>query len=284
MESMSRSFMAALLLAPLACVTFLPSVALPPPIGPVKVRIGVESDDLWSEFEAAPGSAAERRARLVESFAARGCPRSVESIEAPTTPVICRLPGETRRSIVIVSDYSRAGRRKPDGWLGAALLPGLYYALAVEPRHHTLVFVAFERGRSVSEAGGWPISLALEALDEQEIDQIEAVVGVRAMNETHLAALGGGHLGLFVDLRAVERALETPVRSLRPRRKDDLMEPVPAMVRPGGSPVPAISLVVAERGLSDYLDSFRFVATFVAYVDETFVRRSESVGQPEQSE
>jgi hypothetical protein len=43
--------------------------------------------------------------------------------------------------------------------------------------------------------------------------------------------------------------------------------------RRGETPIPALSVVVAERGLSDYLDSFRVMAAFLAYIDEAFERR-----------
>ena len=59
------------------------------------------------------------------------------------------------------------------------------------------------------------------------------------------------------------------------------IEETPALLRSDGSGVPVVSVAVAERGVSDYLDSFRLVAAFLAYVDRTFEKRSEAVRQPE---
>lgn len=280
---MSQRLVVALWLVLIGCACALPPVRLPPPVGPVTVRIGVETYELWNEVEASPPGRAQRRERLRELFAANGCPERVGAPERMgATAVVCRLPGASPRSIVVASEYDSGGWRRSDGWPGAAMLPGLYHALAVEPRHHTLVFVAFERRLLGPEARSWQLSRALDALAADERAQIAAVVGVRGMDENQLGVVAtGADPGLFVDLRAVSQALEIPVKLLRPRRRDDLVGKTAPPLRPDGRVVPLVAIAVAERGLSDYLDSFRFVAALLAYVDRASEMRSEAIRLPE---
>ena len=255
-----------------ACSAAPPPVGLPAPVGPVMVRIGIEPADLWTVLEEAPASSSERRAALSELFRTVGCD-DLEAGESRAAPVVCRLPGETSRTVLVTSDYSRAGMRTSDGWPGAAMLPGLYHSLAVEPRHHTFVFVAFDRPRVGPKAERWPVSRALDALRPEERTELEAVVGVRGLNEYHFGVVRtGADPGLFVDLHTVGESLSMPVKNRRAQRPSDLMGEA-KLQRGDPAPVPGLSVAVAERGLSDYLDSFRIMAAFLAYVDEAFERR-----------
>ena len=245
---------------------------MPPPVGPVSVRIGIEPADLWTVLEDPPSDSASRRAALRELFVEVGCEDLVEE-DSRAGVVVCRLAGETPRTVLVTSDFGRAGMRTSDGWPGAAMLPGLYDALTVEPRHHSFVFVAFDRPRVGPGVDRWPVSRALDALRPEERAHLEAVVGVRGMNQYHFGVLmTGADPGLYVDLHRVGESLSMPVKKRRARRPSEVMEETKSRRR-GETPIPALSVAVAERGLSDYLDSFRVMAAFLAYIDEAFERR-----------
>ena len=92
----------------------------------------------------------EREALIRKWFAEAGCKDANLSEQAldPELPpnVICVLPGETQRVIVVGAHTDKvegAGDGVVDNWTGAALLPALLYSLNGQARHHTLIFVGF---------------------------------------------------------------------------------------------------------------------------------------------
>jgi Zn-dependent M28 family amino/carboxypeptidase len=94
-------------------------------------------------------------------FVEAGCPQAaiteVSVDHVKESDVVCRRPGETEAEIVVGAHFDMVdvGTGVVDNWSGASLLPSLYQGLAVTPRKHKFVFVAFsgeEKGLLGSEA------------------------------------------------------------------------------------------------------------------------------------
>lgn len=89
----------------------------------------------------------ERFARLRGYFAEFGCTgdRFSENTFEPLShhkSLVCTLPGESPRKILVTSWYPRADilNGASDAWPEAVALPMLYHALQAQPRHFTFVF------------------------------------------------------------------------------------------------------------------------------------------------
>jgi hypothetical protein len=133
--------------------------------------------------ENAPAGNQQRAARLKAMFAASGCndgwlsEQKLADADAPN--IICRLPGESGRTIVVGAHYESASsaQRPADNWRAATLLPSLFESLRARPRHHTIVFVAF------ADHGNEPAGAEFFAahLDRAELDRVDAMVNLDAL-------------------------------------------------------------------------------------------------------
>ena len=67
----------------------------------------------------------------------------VERVKEPD--VVCTRPGESDAAIAVGAHFDMVdvGSGVVDNWSGASLLPSLYQGLAVTPRKHTFIFIAF---------------------------------------------------------------------------------------------------------------------------------------------
>lgn len=102
----------------------------------------VAKDVILERAENIPSGNHERLATMKELFIESGCltvnEQAVPSSEIPN--LICRLKGNTEKTIIVGASYSRIS---PDNWAGASMLAGLYQSLAARKRRHTFIFVAF---------------------------------------------------------------------------------------------------------------------------------------------
>ena len=252
----------------------------------VTVRIGIGPRYLWGEADRPPEGHAERYGRLRDLFDIAGCPmvepaRNTTDV-ANADLLICRLQGQTETIIVVVSDFEGPAWLKRDGWPAAAMLPGLYSALSVEDRRHSFVFIASDeirslRGRTRENAG-------LGIPGTENSNDIAAVVNIRAMGSRVFGVVSDrADLDLYQDLIRVGRSLNIPVKLIRaPNRDKYPMEDSTVLTRADGSMMPAISLVISDFGMSDYLDSFRTLAVYLAYVDHTRSHDTPSQSQASQ--
>lgn len=98
-----------------------------------------------------PNSNEERYASLRQDFEDLGCVGSAleEQLldhKGRRRNVVCTLPGEDRRPIVIIARYDEhlVYFDPKGGWADGVLLPVLYHGLSAEPHHNTLVFAAVD--------------------------------------------------------------------------------------------------------------------------------------------
>jgi Iap family predicted aminopeptidase len=98
---------------------------------------------------------AERERTIRRLFVEAGCAEeAISEVRVPHVKepdVVCIRPGETDAAIVVGAHFDMVdvGSGVVDNWSGASLLPSLYQGLAVTPRKHTFIFIAFtgeERG------------------------------------------------------------------------------------------------------------------------------------------
>ena len=163
------------------------------------------------------------------------------------------------------------------------MLPGLYSSLSVEDRIHSFVFIASDEIRSLR--GRTRESAGLGMPDPEDSNDIAAVVNIRAMGSRVFGVVSDrADVDLYQDLVRVGRSLEIPVDLIRaPNRDKYPMEDSTVLTRADGSMIPAISLVISDFGMGDYLDSFRTLAVYLAYVDQTRSNGATSQGQASQS-
>jgi putative aminopeptidase FrvX len=94
------------------------------------------------------GTNLERQATLKRLFVDAGCGEhlSEQPVRRSRAPnLICVLPGTSGRIIIVGAHFDRTplGDGVVDNWSGAALLPSLFQALAIEPRQHSYIFIGF---------------------------------------------------------------------------------------------------------------------------------------------
>lgn len=160
--------------------------------------------DVLYQTQDPPASARQRAARLKTLFTASGCGQAwlseqklseqmlseqnpgpqktadgQESSDAVAPNVICRLPGETGRTIIVGAHYENAASAPHlfDNWRAAALLPSLFASLRPRLRHHTIVFVAFA-GHGNQPAGA---EFYVARLGQAELGHVDAMVNLDAL-------------------------------------------------------------------------------------------------------
>jgi Iap family predicted aminopeptidase len=115
-----------------------------------QIQVGpVNEEIVHARLSSSSAKNAEREQTIRKLFVAAGCPEA--NLSSATVPhlkeanIICTLPGETERQIVVGAhfDMVEKGSGVVDNWSGASLLSSFYQGLAVTPRKHTFVFVAF---------------------------------------------------------------------------------------------------------------------------------------------
>jgi hypothetical protein len=225
-----------------------------------------------------------REKRIRNWFAGAGCDGKHLSEQAisPELPpnVICVLPGNTQEIIVVGAhtDHVDSGDGVVDNWTGTVLLPALLYSLSAQPRHHTFVFVAF----SGEEKGLVGSRYYVDHLSIGERAQIEAMVNFDSLGlgPTKVWASHADRM-LLAALLKTASTVKLPVSAMN-------VEDVGATADSESFArynIPRITLhsVTQETWsilhspsdklgairMSDYYDSYRLVARYLVYLDDT---------------
>lgn len=249
-----------------------------PILGDYPVKIGSPPVLLLGQVRPVPRGKAERHNRLLELFEEAGCDqlenRWRRSSELPH--VVCTFPGDSDSRILVTANFQPLGGRSPDNWAGAAMLPSLYRSVRVAPRRHTYEFVGFAnegRGRPESPAAS---ALMVRALPEEERAGIVAMVSLRGLRLDFPAVWKTqADPNLHLDLYSVSRSIDVPVRHVdfNARRREKWRVPQP--IRAPNLGIPSILIGVADLGVGEYLDSYRLVAAYLSYLDQTLVLRKQ---------
>lgn len=288
---------AALLLVLLALACQARSPAIPVP-GDRRVLIGTPPSLLLQQVTPVPDGNAARHQRLKALFQEVGCDgleeRWRDSSEMPH--VLCTLRGESSTQIVVSANFDAPLRRSQhDNWSGAAMLPSLYRSVRVAPRRHTYVFVGFA-DEGYARAGSPAASAQMVArLPEEERQDIAALVGIQGL-KVDVPAVWESQAdpNLHLDLVSVSRSLELPVRSVDfhfvrnaaapgSRAWGQLDAPLVLRepVRIPSLETPSILIGVADLNVGEYLDSYRLLAAYLSYLDQTLQARREMRGAPD---
>ena len=131
----------------------------------------------------APAGNQQRAARLKAMFASYGCHGGWLSeqklADAGAPNIICRLPGETDRIIIVGAHFesSTSPQRPIDNWRAAALLPSLFESLRPRARRHTIIFVGFVDQGNQPDGAEWYAA----HLSPAELSRVDAMVNLDAL-------------------------------------------------------------------------------------------------------
>jgi len=234
-----------------------------PPLDELTVRIGYTPRPLLDESRVVPRGAATRQQRLVDLFDWAGC----GEIEAGKRRgwVTCRLAGTTESTIVVSAPFGRRGSQdRRDAWMSAALLPSLYRSIQAVERHHSYVFLAYDEPPP-DTSDLQPAPFPSDALSDDVYDHLVASVGVQRVRFKRAGVWrAGADPYLYRDFVSVSKSLEIPTSRIRSKGK-----------APHTSNTPTILIGIIDQWIGEYLDSFRLVAAYLGYLDQTIPIRGE---------
>ena len=267
------------------------------PASEVRIR-GVERSLLLDRLAAAPRDDAERGLLMERMFRKVGCGEGLVRqpvVGAKLPNLVCTLRGRTPERIVVGANYDRprGGRGLVDDWSGAAMLPSLFTAMLAERRQHTFEFVAFFDGAGLREPTAketWNLGseFYVRQLDAEGRRRLRAMVGLLALGQGPLSAWAAhADPDLLLDFASVTRALGLPLRDV------SFTGGVPSDAEPFRIwGLPSITLHSHDQGslllLRDptrdrslaridpdrYAESFRLVAVYLAYLDQSLAARA----------
>lgn len=229
----------------------------------------------------APETNETRAAGLQKLFEEAGCTgdklRTQEVKGARQPNVICSFPGETGSTIVTSAylDFSEKGKGVVEDWSGAALLPSLFEALQGTTRRHSFVFIGFtDKQRNLRGS-----SFYVKSLSPQEKAKIKAMISLDSLGVSPTKVqVEGTDKGLSAKLNSLAKALNLPVTGVNNPRVAN------ADAQSFGSKIPTITIHsllvgdstpggardnVAAVKLDDYYSTYRLVAGYLIYLDQT---------------
>jgi hypothetical protein len=224
---------------------------------------------------------AERKAALVQLFGEAGCAEGCLTEQPvpkiPQPNVVCTLPGKSDSVIVVGAHFDMVdvGKGVVDNWSGAALLVSLYESVKSEPRSHTFVFVGF----TAEEAGLIGSEHYVRQLSDKNAARIRAMVNMDSLGLSStklwlshadkelafLFAMASGASNLPLQPVDVDKVGTSDSESFARRKIPALtvhsvtQETYPILHSPRDR-IDAIHL-------SDYYDTYRLLALYLAYLD-----------------
>jgi Peptidase family M28 len=224
----------------------------------------------------------EREALIRKWLAEAGCAAanlSEQAFDRALPPnVICVLPGQTQEVIVVgahTDHVDNFGDGVVDNWTGAVLLPALLYSLNARPRHHTFIFVGF----SAEEKGLIGSSYYADHLTSGERAHTDAMVNFDSLGlgPTEVWA-SHADKGLLDDLAGIAAASKLPVTVMNPENgasaDSESFAPyhIPritlhSVTLKTWSILHSPSDKMSAINMSDYYDSYRLIAAYLADLD-----------------
>jgi putative aminopeptidase FrvX len=231
-----------------------------------------------------PATDSEREKRIRNWFTEAGCDGNHLSEQAlgPGVPpnVICVLPGKTQEAVVVGAhtDHVASGDGVVDNWTGSVLLPALLYSLSAQPRHHTFVFIAF----SGEEKGLVGSRYYVDHLSPDERARIEAMINFDSLGlgPTKVWA-SHADKALLAALIRTAATVKLPISAVN-------VENVGATADSesfASYNIPRITLhsvtqetwpilhspsdTLGAIRMSDFYDSYKLVAPYLEYLDDT---------------
>jgi hypothetical protein len=223
----------------------------------------------------------ERETLIRRWLAKSGCKANnlSEQVVADSFPpnVICVLPGETQRMIVVGAhtDHVARGDGVVDNWTGAVLLPALLYSLSGRPHHHTFVFVGF----SVEEKGLIGSRYYADHLTDAQRARIDAMVNFDSLGLGPTEVWASHADKILLDaLDGVAKESNLPLSVMNPENGATADSESFARYH-----IPRVTLhSVTEQTwsilhsprdqifaikMNDYYDSYKLISEYLAYLD-----------------
>jgi len=229
----------------------------------------------------APADNAQRKMKLESYLYTAGCQAglSEQPVKRQRLPnIVCKLPG-TDDSMILVGahfDHVIMGRGVADNWSGAVLLPLLYESFSSRPRKHAFVFVAF----TAEEQGLVGSRYYAKQMSAEDVAKTRAMVNLDTLGlsptkvwasraDKHLLELlirVAASMKLSLQGVNVERVGSTDAESFARLKIPRIaihsitQETLPILHSPRDT--------LAALNLSDYYDTYRLVAAYLAYLDQ----------------
>jgi Iap family predicted aminopeptidase len=226
----------------------------------------------------------EREARIRKWLSEAGCKaenlseQSLQPLDRTLPPnVICVLPGETQRVIVIGAhtDHVESGDGVVDNWTGAVLLPALIYSLSERPHRHTLIFVGF----SAEEKGLVGSRYYVDHLTSEQRARIDAMVNFDSLGLGPTEVWSARADKELLDaLDRVAKTTKTAVTVMNPENGASADSEsfghyhIPritlhSVTEQTWSILHTSSDKLAAVKMGDYYESYKLIAEYLAYLD-----------------
>jgi Zn-dependent M28 family amino/carboxypeptidase len=243
----------------------------------------VPADDINRRLAEFKNTNSEREQQLHALFEEVGCnsehlrEQTVKHSHDPN--VICVLPGQTESQIVVGGhfDFVNAGRGVVDNWSGCSLLPSLYRSLKTFPRRHTFLFIGF----TDEEKGMVGSDFYVHRLSKDDVRGISAMVNMDSLGTTPTKVeLDRGDKRLANALAVVAGSMRLPLNAVNVHqvgRSDsdsfqDRHVPTIMIHSITNQTWPILHTrndEMAAMRLTDYYDTYRLIAAYLAYLDVT---------------
>lgn len=219
-----------------------------------------------------------REATLKILFTQAGCKDlSEEHVPKRLPNVVCVLPGETGRTIIVGAHFDKvdAGQGVVDNWSGASLLPSLYQSLANAPRRHKFIFLGF----TSEEIGLIGSRYYAQHMTPEERAQTDAMVNMDSLGLTPTKIwVSHSDPALVGDLATVAQQFKLPVEGVNVEEvgstdsESFAQKKIPHItihsVTQDTLPVLHTSRDNFDAiNAKDYYDSYRLIAAYLVYLD-----------------
>jgi len=191
--------------------------------------------------------------------------------------VICVLPGRSEATIIVGAhfDHSGHGMGVVDNWSGAALLPSLVESLNREPRKHTFIFVGFTQ----EEKGLIGSRFYAKQMTREQVAQTRAMVNLDSLGLGPTKVwLNRSDERLSAALFAIAKAMKLPVEAINADQVGDedsrffRERKIPTVVLHSVTQdtLPVLHSSSDKRAvvkMTDYVNTYRLIAAYLAYLD-----------------
>jgi hypothetical protein len=193
--------------------------------------------------------------------------------------LICVLPGQTTTQIVVGGhfDFVNRGQGVVDNWSGCSLLPSLYQSLKTSSRRHTFLFIGF----TDEEKGLVGSDFYVRQMSKDDVGEISAMVNMDSLGTTPAKVeLARGDRRLAAALATVAGSMHLPLSAVNVHqvgRSDsdsfqDRHVPTIMIHSINNQTWPILHSrndEMAAMRLTDYYDTYRLIAAYLAYLDVT---------------
>lgn len=243
------------------------------------LRVGIVApQEIEQRLRSAPAKNQQRQQAIEQMFRDAGCEPELRRLgHSKFSNVVCTVPGASEEVIIVGGhfDHSAAGEGVIDNWSGATMVANMIQSLRTEARQHTFVFAAFAR----EEEGLLGAHSFAGQLKKPQLSHIRAMVNIdslglgapvvwrsRANKELFsFAQATAGVLNMKLDVVDVDGAgdgdsapfkeKKIPVIDFHSIRRETFH-----ILHTKDDNIQAVQW-------QGYMDSFRLIANFLAYID-----------------